>query len=76
MIGWQLFACFIPLLAMYIWLASRIDKLEKRVFTLEMQLHEASDRATRSQLLGQITQVLADDDEAREAEGLPPFSRQ
>jgi hypothetical protein len=48
---------FVPVIAIYIWHSSRIDKLERRISELEQKLHEASDQVFRQNMLNNINNI-------------------
>lgn len=54
----QIFMYFVPVIAIYIWHSSRIDKLERRILELEQKLHEASDQVFRQNMLNNINNIL------------------
>lgn len=53
----QIFMYFVPVIAIYIWHSSRIDKLERRILELEQKLHEASDQVFRQNMLNNINNI-------------------
>lgn len=53
----QIFMYFVPVIALYIWHSSRIDKLERRILELEQKLHEASDQVFRQNMLNNINNI-------------------